>query len=284
MNYGEFLERLTFSQKGKDLFFEIHRMADDKPFSDMLALARSSYNDGDEAFGKYIADFSRQSSICPEQLTFYTYILFAEKTLERYRALGINEDIFYDSFASLARNCERTDELYGIYGIQQKTYRNWYRLDLDFLLFRLGRLEFELCKSPYDMPEFEIKKGDAVIGVHIPKGKNLLTGDCEDAYDRARSFFKKYFDIEKCTFTCESWLLHPWLKEVLPETAAIIRFQNAFKIIDVKTDYQLVKNWIFPGCEKKSLDELPQETTLQRAAVRRMKNGDSAGYAFGVRL
>lgn len=283
MNYNLFLDRLTFSQKGKDLFFEIHRKATQDSFSKMLSGAFDAYDSGDECFGKYIKEFSEQCDIPPEQITFYIYILLSEKTLDQYKSRSISEDIFYSSLADLARNCERTDELYGVYGIQQEIYRCWFRLNFDLRLFRLGRLEFDIRECPEDVPDYGVKAGDTVLGVHIPKGENLLDDECEASYKEARCFFKKYFNMENILFTCASWLMHPWLNDVLPKSSSIVIFQSKFNLFKIETHYPTLINWLFPGCEKKTLDELPQKTSLQRAAVKRMKNREAAGYAIGIR-
>lgn len=278
MNYIEYLDRMTFNENGKKLFCDIHEAV-----ADIMPDAQAAYNTDDESFGMYIKHLSEAKGILPEQLTFYIYVRLSENTLDNYKKLGIPDDVFFATMSDFARNCERTFELYGTYGIQQQVYRKWFRLNLDMCLFRLGRLQFDIRKSLDDIPEFDLKIGDTVLWVHIPKGDGLSDAECESAYDYARVFFKKHFDLDKCVFMCNSWLLHPWLREVLSKESGIIKFQSKFKLTKIATDYDNARAWIFPGLENVDLEKLPQKTSLQRAAVIRMKNNEDIGYAIGIR-
>ena len=278
MNYSEYLERLTFTEQGKALFSELH-----EKLAPQLSAARAAYDAGDAAFGEYVSALSAESDFSPEQLTFYLYVRFSETTLARFRALGIPEAVFYSTTADFARNCERNDELYGVYGIRQPVYRAWFRRNLEPCIFRLGRLEFEMIASPEEASEFGLTRGGTAISVHIPKGDGLSEEECESAYNLARGFFARYFGIESCLFVCQSWLLHPWLRAVLPKGSGIIKFQKKFTLLKVVTDYEDVKNWVFPGYEGVPIDELPQNTSLRRAVIEHIKGQKEIGCAFGIR-
>ena len=104
--------------------------------------------------------------------------------------------------------------------------------------------------------------------------------ECDAAYATAREFFKKYFQLDPVIFYCGSWLLHPWMQDVLPETSRIIKFQKRFQLVDIVQDETVIRNWLFDHSDA-PYDELPVKTSLHKEAVRRLKNGLPIGYARG---
>ncbi|MBR3848363.1 MAG: hypothetical protein IKM21_03630 [Oscillospiraceae bacterium] len=246
-----------------------------------------AYDKGDEVFGEAIATVAKLENITAEELNLYIYILLYVRIYSLYREREIPDNIFFDTvrreIESIAGLCFK--EL-GIYGIQQNKYRRWLRFSLDGRLFALGALSFELR---YDS-EFEgevdgvtLKKGDTHVSVHIPRYEKLTEERCEEAYSLAREFFKKHFGLEKIVFLCHSWMLHPWLEEVLPKTSGIIKFSEKYKKIEVEEHLAEVKFWIFPDDENTPIDELPQNTSLQRAFIEKARAGESLGVACGIR-
>ena len=181
--------------------------------------------------------------------------------------------------------CEKNYNEAGIYGIPQVTYRAWYRRHINATIFRIDRLEFEIIGSLYDfvLDGHQIHKGDTCMYVHIPGGTPLDFEECENAYHTARNFFKEHFGFEPVIFYCGSWLLHPWLAEDLPAESRIVKFQKQFRLADIVQDETVIRNWLFDHSDA-PFDDLPVKTSLHKAAVHRLKNGLSIGYARGYRF
>ncbi len=284
MNLERLLEGAGFGEEGKKIFFDIHSRAEETSFKKKLSCAEEEYKKGDEDFGEYLKAFSNAENIPVQQLNLYIYLLLAEKTYEEYKARGISDEIYFASMKSLDIVCKVEKQRCGVYGIGQVIYRGWVRKNLDCIIYRIGLLEFELKECPVEIPEHSISVGDTVISVHIPRFSGLSEEESEASYEEARKFFKKYYGMEKCVFICESWLLHPWMQDFLGDDSKIIRFQKKYDLLKVETNYASARSWIFPNCGDKELDELPQNTTIQRKAVEYMKNDRPVGTGFGVRL
>ncbi|MEK8105165.1 hypothetical protein NKG94_08060 [Micromonospora sp. M12] len=105
-----------------------------------------------------------------------------------------------------------------------------------------------------------------------------LTPEAVDAsLDEARAFFPRHFPDERYTaFTCASWLLDPQLRDYLPESSNIVRFQRRFELdlpggrgpdADIEVLRFGFRTLTTP------LDELPRRTLLQRALVDHRKAG-----------
>ena len=286
LDFEIYMKRIDLPPEAVASFRKLHSRIEDAAFEARVADGFAAYDQGDEVFGQYLAEFAAEEGITPEEMNLYIFLRLSERTWQYYQEKGIGEDVFYESMYSMyvcTRVCyERT----GIYGIDQKTYRRWQRYVLDGTLFRLGRLEFQLKSLEYDV-EVEgvtVPAGQTVLSVHIPRYLPLDEAECEKSYAWAREFFREYYGMEQCVFFCGSWLLHPWMQEVLPETSSIIKFQKKFKLLEVIQNVDSAKAWIFPGYETKEVSELPTDTTLRRAAIDRIKNGKPIGVARGIRL
>lgn len=284
MEHIRLLEGAGFGEEGKKIFFDIHSRCDNPSFKKELLRAEEEYKKGDEAFGEYIKAFAASENLLPQHLNLYIYILLAEKTYEEYVKRGICDQIYFDTMRSLEIVCQVEKARCGVYGIGQVVYRAWERKNLDCIIYRIGLLEFEIKDSPVEIPEHGISVGDTVISVHIPRFSGLSEEESEASYEAARQFFKKYYGMEKCIFICGSWLLHPWMQDFLGEDSKIIRFQKKYTLLKVETNHNAIRTWIFPNCEDKELDELPQDTTIQRKAIEYMKKDLPIGTALGVRL
>lgn len=247
-----------------------------------------AYDRGNEAFGEAIATVAKLENITAEELNLYIYILLYIRIYSRYREKNIPDNIFFDTVRreveTIAGLCFK--EL-GFYGIQQNKYRAWMRFSIDGRLFSLGALNFEIRYDSEFCGEVDgvtLEKGDTHISVHIPRYEKLSEESCEEAYRQAREFFKTHFGLEKIIFLCHSWMLHPWLEDVLPKTSGIIKFSEKYKKIEVEEHLAEVKYWIFPDDENTPLEALPQNTSLQRAFIEKARAGESLGVACGIRI
>ena len=280
----DFFKRIDLAREGCDTFYDLYKRMASSDFEKGVGRAREALYISDKAFGEEISAFAECEKIRVEELNLFLFIYFAFDTLEEYIKRGICDDIFYATFLDITIVCRVCMQKNGIYGIPQDVYREWLRELLLCKIYRLGRLEFEISESKYDLPEYGIKVGDACIYTHIPRYEPLELEACEASYDAARSFFRVFYGIEHCVFFCDSWLLHPWLREDLPANSRIRMFSEKYSLLEVNESREAVLNWVFPFMEHLSISELPQDTYLRRAAVKRMMNGKPIGEAVGVRL
>ena len=146
---------------------------------------------------------------------------------------GIPEEILLDTAFDLKTYTRIWSEIKGGLYLGEL---GWLKLHMSGKLFKLGRLQFCFENQPHDIPNTDVKKGDAVIGVHIPERGPLDTAECEKSFKAAKVFFAKYFpSYDYKAFTCHSWLLGKMPLEELGENSNIVRFANMFNVYDYKT-------------------------------------------------
>jgi hypothetical protein len=188
------------------------------------------------------------------------------RSYQEYIIKGIPVQIYLDTMGCFSRFVKEYEESYGTYGFD----REWWTVrELSLKEFRLGELEYEMAWED-DNP---------VVSVHIPSDAILEVQKCSESYKKAKSFFLEYAnDYADAMYYCESWLLSSKLKELLSEDSNIIRFQSDFIIDTVETEDTGYMKWVFKN-EALSLDEVPQNTSLQR----KMKTYLQSGGKIGVR-
>lgn len=136
-------------------------------------------------------------------------------------------------------------------------------------MYRLGLLEFN---------RGEVALGNGMcghaLGVHI-HAEPLEPDRCDESFAQARIFFAKHFPDEPIAFfSCQSWLMDPQLADYLPPTSRIVQFQRRFHLLPKEpadTSDGRIREYIF-GATNTNLDQLPQQTSLQRAYVNHLRS------------
>lgn len=199
-----------------------------------------------------------------------------------YSEIGIPEKVFYDTMGIFSRDVNEHKESFGGYGFDRQF---WTYRELSRVIFRIGELEYETTSYNDDdvliNGKTVIKKGDKILSIHIPSDGAITRQNCKASLSAAKKFFAEYFpDFHYEMFFCQSWIISPFLKEVLPETSNIVGFINLFEIYKTYPDDEGYKNWVFKN-QNISIEEFPQNTSLQRNITAHLKKGGKIGAASG---
>lgn len=196
----------------------------------------------------------------------------AEMSWEKYKEAGINEEIFVSTMKCFSRFVNESMERGGRYYFNRDF---WTPRQLSLQLFRIGELEYELIDE----------NEEKYVSIHIPSDADLNMAALCRSYEDVCDFLKRYFpEFAGAGMSCESWLLSPALKELLPAESRIIRFQENFVIEKVMPDVNDYAEWVYgiEGEHKQlDIDSLPEKTSLQRAMKRFLAEGGKVGIAFG---
>ena len=201
-----------------------------------------------------------------------------KKTKEYYKRLNISEDIFYDTMTDVRIWCENNNNK----GLQN--YR-WLTTHINAEIFKIGRLQFQLfcCDDELlDYSRLPFEQGENVIYIHIPQGERLIYTDCIESIAMAKGFFKLHFpDYKYKYFFCESWLLYQNNSEFMQPDSNIIKFANLFDIAYSNYDDKQAIERIF-GKRKQNINDYPENTSLQIAAKKYLKNKNKLGMGIGT--
>ncbi|HEY4569176.1 MAG TPA: acyltransferase domain-containing protein [Kribbella sp.] len=201
--------------------------------------------------------------------------------IRRYHAeRGIPDDISWASLADLGQQLKVNRRTHGDYGLETHW---WMTIHWTGQIYALGRLQYLLHQVPADKPVPGTEPGEWVIGVHIPESGPLTPELVDESLAQAREFFPRYFpEYPVKTATLWSWLLDPYLLDNLPQDSNMVRFGRRFTPYGTPTDSQdSAIFFTFRTHGTDHLDELPQDTRLQRLVVGRIKDGGTWQSAYG---
>lgn len=209
----------------------------------------------------------------PAARYFYVYVFLAGVPVVRryHQDRRVPEDIAWTTLAQLGEMVEIHRRQYGVGGMDKQF---WLALHLRGVLYRLGRLQFNLQLAgeragplAADLP---------VLGTHIPEtGGPMGAAGCDASFRQARPFYDRYFPEHGARVAvCTSWLLDPQLADYLPESSNIVRFLRRWTLVDEepRPGGDSVLEFVFRR-NGQPLDELPRTTMLQRAVLARLEAG-----------
>ena len=193
----------------------------------------------------------------------------AREQWPKWLRAGIPQAIYRDTIAFATRYLNDAKKAYGRYRFMAGW---WFQRHLAMELFRLGSLEFEL------FPHEEGKR----IYIHIPTDASLRPEALDDSFARLRAFTAAFYpDWAEAPVYCDSWLMTPVLKEMLPAESRILAFQRRFRLLSVKEDHMGAVEWVYPGHEG-PYETLPEKTLLQKKMKPFLLAGGKPGWAEGI--
>ena len=208
------------------------------------------------------------------------YMAAAGYTHEKYKAKGIPDEIFYNTFNCLPEKMETNMHFFGKYGYASPT---WPLSHLNMTLFRIGRLGYafvpDIEEPLYAGDKVLVEKGDSYIYMHISDNEKLV--GCAESILEARAFFRKFYPkYGDCVYMTNTWLLDPRLGEILSPTSNIMQFQSLFEIYDRYDCRTEVLKRTF-GEEREDLNSYTPTTSLSRAVLAYLQSGKELGRGLG---
>lgn len=144
----------------------------------------------------------------------------------------------------------------------------------------------EKCVYPKTEWELALAPGDDCLGVHIPRNTDFTPEQVERAYREAIEIAKRcYPEFSFKAFTCTSWLLDPALNEILGEKSKISHFSARYSRFPAKSGGNDIFSYVYRmQYGDMPLEELPEDTRLQRALKQKYLRGEHILGFSGVIL
>lgn len=247
LSYREFLERINMTQEVTD---KLVRMAGE-PEEPLDLRANEPEHGLDELF----------------QQTMAAYEARKKEPWNR-----ISEEIYIETMKCFSRFVREHKVSYGVYGFDRGF---WTPHQIEGKLFRIGELEYQIDDE------------EKVISIHIPSDADLSDDLVDASYAEQKQFFAENFpETAGWPGMCESWLLSPALKELLPSDSRILAFAARFEITQTNPDATDYLEWVYKlasGQQKSAeLENLREDTSLQRRMKDFLRAGGKVGIAWGI--
>ena len=218
-----------------------------------------------------------------DKLLSLVYVIYKCESFADYsHSKGIGDDVIIPTLSELKRYALECYKLTGKIGL---IHSKWLGKILNGKIYRLGRLEFEMRDAMHSYEPMGLTKGENVIGVHIPDNGGPFTPEvCDEAYEKAKSFFAKHFpEFQYKHYVCNSWLLDRTLKKFLKSESNIVKFMDSFEEVATKEVYSAFTYLFGMGTEAKDLKNFTPTTSLQKGIIEHIENGGKLYSTFGVK-
>lgn len=234
-----------------------------------------------------VKEFSEKHNFPYYSVWLLVLIFAAEATKTLYLQRNIDEAIFWETFADLkfkAYECKTMHDIYGTFVAEW--YPRFYKGDI----FKFGCMQYDSVLYPFDTPfvykNLTVKKGDPIKAIHIPSSGEPFNENARiESYKKAYNYFCDAEKNEILVCRCNSWLLYPEYKKILPESSNILSFANEFDIVCVEDIESFSQAWLVYGKDSaKAPEDLPEVTSLQRAFKKHLLSGGKFGTAVGIML
>jgi len=228
------------------------------------------------------AEFKDKSA----QFGAFVFTLAIEDMEKLYKEKNIPHDILLATIDDLAIWIRHHHDWYNEWGFA--TY-GWLINHVRRRLFKLGRLQFEMSNIrdwglPPEELKLDLKEGDKVLGVHIPRSGKLDEAACLESFEMAKKFFPKYFNYDFKAFSCFSWLFDPAFEKLLPPDSNIIKFQKLFVTFPRWGENYGGLFYIFVNITKENIKDAPTDTYFRKKIVEHILSGGIMQSGGGYRL
>ncbi len=285
-----FMEKLEFPEDAQRYLGQISEALerDGELYNEMNVIIKQFFDRDHTPFeeiSERLNHLAHKADIHHYTIHFMFFMYSSQILKSSYQKAGISEEVFWNSMLDL--RCKLI-ECYNIHGIWGTFVSNWFPGFYKMQRFGLGRLQYEyevFQHENYQRKGFTVHKGDRVYNLHIPSYGSFTRNERMASYRKAYEFFKDELDGNPIVFVCDSWLLYPKNKIFMPKGSNIVDFMHDFDIIASKESDTFSNAWRVFGKEHENpVEKLPANTSLQRAYINWLKDGNKTGTGFGIIL
>ena len=212
-------------------------------------------------------------------------LLGAEKVKPKYDARGVSDEVFYDTFSDIRCKLIECMDVCGKWGT---FVAGWYNLFFKCRIIKFGRLEYEDNvydkDEPYRLGDIEIKKGDRMLGIHIPSSGEPFDLEARlKSYKMAYDFYTRESGKNYLVCDCGSWLLYPEYQSVFPEGGGAKDFYHDFDMLFSRDEDEFGDAWrVFGDVNGKKFEDYPENTRMRRNFKKHLLSGGNNGYGVGM--
>lgn len=121
-------------------------------------------------------------------------------------------------------------------------------------------------KLPRSEWEKVLDKDDVLLEIHIPRDTAFDMESVKESYHQAKQFFAEHFpEVKAKGMICHTWLFTPQLREMLPSSSNIVKFQEQFYLYPTAGSISFLWNFVFN--EMMDVKDAKPDTSLRRKVL-----------------
>ncbi len=284
--YNDFLQKLKLDNDAYTSLLNVGEIVISNYESHLKTLIKKMYRTGCNLrlIAPQLEEIANKTNLHPNVL-YFIFVAVASQNLQYdFKRADISMETFLETINDFSYKITESKMVDGCFGIQKGSFC-WYSILFNLSLFKLGRLEFERIKLPFDctLGEQTFKRGTLAFSVHIPScgafSRDLRLASYKKAYD----FFADELQGEPILFVCHSWLLYPENANIFAPNSNSLDFYNEWHISHVFEEDTFTNAWRVFGKNYES-GNVPNKTALQRAFIKHLEQGGHTGNGYGIML
>ncbi|MDE6276201.1 MAG: acyltransferase domain-containing protein [Clostridia bacterium] len=236
----------------------------------------------------------------PRILRLSAVALSLDTAYARFKSKGFDDKVFFDTMSDIKIWGEDCRAHFGEIGIDEI---NWLRLHVNCRIFKIGRLQFQICKYYFgaktNVGGIKVRLGENCFNIHIPRGERLDMQACIQSLKNATDILGKAFPkIRRDIMICHSWMLSSHNAQFIDGNSNIARFAKLFTLAGENAAASEHLRWIFDikvdesilQANKKQLgyyydlSDFQAKSTLQSAAIKYVMQGGQLSDGKGILL
>ena len=278
----EIMSLIEFPAEACEFFEEMYKnISENKENSALLQYVCDLYYEkfNSEELEEKLNELAEKSGYHRFSVDQLMLLLCGVKLYDLYEQKGYSKEMCTHTLRDLTYKMNKCKKIHNIWG---NFVLLWYDFFFKLERFAIGRLQYELSTIRFDYKDI-LKAGDPILSVHIPASGPLLEEDVKASLKAAYEFFGPNYG-DKLMLRCNSWMLYPKTAELFAPGSNMRKFYDLFDIIyseEDKNNHDLWRIFYVPKVEE-DYSNLPQETSLQKAIYKYIKDGNYMGNGYGI--
>jgi len=130
----------------------------------------------------------------------------------------------------------------------------------------MGKGLNQQVKLKRDEWEKVLDKDDTLLEIHIPRDTAFDMESIRDSYLQAKEFYATYFpEVKYKGMVCHTWLFTPQLREMLPPSSNIVKFQQQFYLYPTAGSVSFL--WKFVFNDLTEIKDAKPDTSLRKQVL-----------------
>ena len=130
-----------------------------------------------------------------------------------------------------------------------------------------------------------LRRGDNVLSVHITNSEPFNIELVRESFREADAFFPKYYpELDIKAYYLHSWLAEKRLRDIISKDTNITMFADMFHGIPTRSGQHGAYNYLFSVSPDTPVEQLPENSSMQRAVKKYMLSGNYFYDKAAIRL
>lgn len=187
------------------------------------------------------------------------------------------------------RDAHRGGLFFGAYGQRDEVGKYFAELKIDgdrVTGYRADRYG-ELSSTPVTLVGYReaLREGDNVVAIHITNGEPFHIDTVRESFRMMDEVIAKHYaDLDIKAYHGYSWVFNKHLRDIMGRDTNITMLADMFELYPTAGGHHGIYEYVFKRPESTPIEELPEDSSMQRALKKYLLDGNCFCEMAAVRL